>query len=115
MPENRNLGYYPGISFSNLAFANLGGWTRMTSTSAGIPSPPMGSGHLPDNNLLQSCYIRQMHFRNDTRKNLGPINYEYVVASTDSPNCFGVQYQGYNDDIQRYSMLFGGPGGDCGE
>ncbi|CAL0303638.1 unnamed protein product [Lupinus luteus] len=113
--ENKNLGYYPEILFSNLAYAKLGGWTGMTSTPRGIPSPPMGSGHFPDNNLLRSCYIRQMNFQTDTRKNLGPINYQYVVASTDNPNCFGVQYQGYNDDIQGYAMLFGGPGGNCGE
>ncbi|CAL0303632.1 unnamed protein product [Lupinus luteus] len=113
--ENKNLGYYPGILFSNLAYAKLGGWTGMTSTPRGIPSPPMGSGHFPDNNLLRSCYIRQMNFQTDTRKNLGPTNYQYAVASTDNPNCFGVQYQGYNDDIQGYAMLFGGPGGNCGE
>ncbi|CAL0303635.1 unnamed protein product [Lupinus luteus] len=113
--ENKNLGYYPGILFSNLAYAKLGGWTGMTSTPRGIPSPPMGSGHFPDNNLLRSCYIRQMKFQTDTRKNLGPTNYQYAVASTDNPNCFGVQYQGYNDDIQGYAMLFGGPGGNCGE
>ncbi|OIW08126.1 hypothetical protein TanjilG_06669 [Lupinus angustifolius] len=113
--NNRNLGYYPGILFSNLAFANLGGWTGMTSTPAGIPSPPMGSGHFPDNNLYRSCFIRQMNFQTDTRKHLGPINYEYAVASSDSPNCFGVQYEGWNDDIQGYAMIFGGPGGNCGE
>ncbi|XP_019450592.1 PREDICTED: uncharacterized protein LOC109352867 [Lupinus angustifolius] len=111
--NNRNLGYYPGILFSNLAFANLGGWTGMTSTPAGIPSPPMGSGHFPDNNLYRSCFIRQMNFQTDTRKHLGPINYEYAVASSDSPNCFGVQYEGWNDDIQGYAMIFGGPGGNC--
>ncbi|CAL0303630.1 unnamed protein product [Lupinus luteus] len=113
--ENKNLGYYPGILFSNLAYAKLGGWTGMTSTPRGIPSPPMGSGHFPDNNLLRSCYIRQMNFQTDTRKKLGPINYQYAVASTDNPNCFGVQCQGYNDDIQGYAMLFGGSGGNCGE
>ncbi|CAL0303642.1 unnamed protein product [Lupinus luteus] len=113
--NNRNLGYYPGILFSNLAFGKLGGWTGMTSTTPGSPSPPMGSGRFPDNNLYRSCYFRKMKFQTDTLRNVGPTNYEDAVASTDNPNCFGVQFNGYNDDIQGYSMLFGGPGGICGK
>ncbi|XP_019450602.1 PREDICTED: uncharacterized protein LOC109352875 [Lupinus angustifolius] len=114
MLQNKSLGYYPEVLFSNLAFANLGGWTGMTSTPTGIPSPPMGSGHLPDNNLLRSCYIRQMHFQIDTSKNLGPIKDVYAVPFKDS-SCYGVQYEGWNDEIQGFAMLFGGPGGNCGE
>ncbi|OIW08127.1 hypothetical protein TanjilG_06670 [Lupinus angustifolius] len=105
--NNKNLGYYPGILFSNLAFANLGGWTGMTSTPAGIPSPPMGSGHFPDNNIYRSCFFRTMNFQTDTRTNIGPKNHKYAVASSDSPKCFGVQYEGWNEDMQGYVMLFG--------
>ncbi|KAF1896599.1 hypothetical protein Lal_00034298 [Lupinus albus] len=112
--NNRNLGYYPGILFSKLAFANLGGWTGMTSTSPGIPSPPMGSGHFPDNNLYRACYFIQMNFQISNRKNLGPDRDIYADTYTDS-SCFGVEYEGWNDDIQGYSLLFGGPGGNCGQ
>ncbi|KAE9617139.1 putative neprosin [Lupinus albus] len=114
MLNNINLGYYPGILFSKLDFANLGGWTGMTSTPAGIPSPPMGSGHFPDNNLYRTCYFRQMSFQLSNRKNLGPGQDTYADTFRDS-NCFGVEYDGWNDDIQGYSMLFGGPGGNCGQ
>ncbi|XP_019450590.1 PREDICTED: uncharacterized protein LOC109352865 [Lupinus angustifolius] len=70
--NNRNLGYYPEILFSNLAFKNLGGWIGMIWTLAGIPSPPIGSGNFPDNNLYRSCFIRQMKFQTDTKKILAP-------------------------------------------
>ncbi|KAE9617140.1 putative neprosin [Lupinus albus] len=112
--NNISLGYYPGILFSKLAFANLGGWTGMTSTPAAIHSPPMGSGHFPDNNLYRTCYFRQMSFQTSTRTNLGPVKNTYAVASTDS-SCYGVEYTGFNDPIQGYAMLFGGPGGNCGQ
>ncbi|CAL0303594.1 unnamed protein product [Lupinus luteus] len=58
--QNKTLEYYPQNLFSNLAFANVSGWTGMTSTPRGISSPPMGSGHFPANNLKQACYIMQM-------------------------------------------------------
>ncbi|CAL0303588.1 unnamed protein product [Lupinus luteus] len=86
----------------------------MTSTPRGIPSPPMGSGHFTANNLKRACYIIQMRFQLDTRKDLGPIKNQYAVPSIDS-NCYGVDYEGYNDEVQQYAMLFGGPGGNCGE
>ncbi|CAL0318818.1 unnamed protein product [Lupinus luteus] len=114
MLQNKTLGYYPEILFSNLTFANVGGWTGMTSTPIGIPSPPMGSGHFPDNNLKRSCYVIQMHFQTETRTTRFPTKNLYAVPSTDS-KCYGVEYEGWNDEIQQYAMLFGGPGGNCGE
>ncbi|KAF1896664.1 hypothetical protein Lal_00034363, partial [Lupinus albus] len=45
--NNISLGYYSGNYFSKWP---LQIWV-MTSTPAGIPSPPMGSEHFPDNNL----------------------------------------------------------------
>ncbi|CAL0303636.1 unnamed protein product [Lupinus luteus] len=104
--QNKTLGYYRGILFSKLAFANVGGWTGMTSTPRGIPSPPMGSGHFSSNNLKRACYFIQMRFQLDTRINVGPIKHQYALPSTDS-SCYGVDYEGYNDEIQQYAMLFG--------
>ncbi|KAE9590129.1 putative neprosin [Lupinus albus] len=112
--QNRKLGYYPEILFSNLAFANLGGWNGMTSTPIGNPSPPMGSGHFPANNLLHSCFFRQMHFQDSYRKDYGP-NMEDTQVYVDNPRCYDISYAGWNDHIQGYSMLFGGSGGNCGD
>ncbi|KAE9617176.1 putative neprosin [Lupinus albus] len=112
--QNKKLGYYPEILFSNLAFANLGGWTGMTSTNVGNTSPPMGSGHLPDNNLLRSCYIRQMHFLDSSRRFNG-TDFDEIEIYEDIPRCYRVSYAGWNDEIQGYSMLFGGSGGNCGD
>ncbi|XP_019434821.1 PREDICTED: uncharacterized protein LOC109341374 [Lupinus angustifolius] len=111
--QNKSLGYYPEILFSNLAFANLGGWTGMTSTPPGIPSPPMGSGHFPDKSLLRSCYIRQMYFRDNAFFNRVPEDMD-AKPFTDS-SCYDVKYNGWDAKVKGYLMLFGGPGGKCGE
>jgi len=51
---NTTIGYFPAHLFSNLATANTVGWGGLTETPVGSPSPPMGSGHIPDHNYIHA-------------------------------------------------------------
>ncbi|KAK7256947.1 hypothetical protein RIF29_30563 [Crotalaria pallida] len=111
--QETDLGYFPAALFSDMSSANEGGWYGKTMTVVGNPSPPMGSGHLPDNNIRHSCYIRQMAFQDQSRGDIGP-EFQLVSIYRDNPSCYDVQYDGYEDKSLGYAMLFGGPGGYCG-
>ncbi|GAU14131.1 hypothetical protein TSUD_169560 [Trifolium subterraneum] len=58
--HNENIGYFPASLFSNLTSAGQVGWGGKTTTSPGSPSPPMGSGHLPDDLFNHACYFRHV-------------------------------------------------------
>ncbi|XP_027368488.1 uncharacterized protein LOC113874464 [Abrus precatorius] len=111
--ENRSIGYFPGALFSNLAMADTVGWGGRTSTSAGTPSPPMGSGVFPDDNFVHAAYFRHVAFRNKLGQLYGP-DLQQTRSFTDKPECFGVKYYGDQGRDVGYSLQFGGPGGNCG-
>lgn len=106
-----DIGYFPADLFTNLASANQVGWGGSTTTPAGTPSPPMGSGLLPNHKTHSACYFRWVSYKNenqifyDTRDNV-------TEAFTDKPNCYGAKFYGYEKDIGSI-LQFGGPGGQC--
>jgi len=89
------------------------GWGGRTFTPLNTLSPQMGSGYLPDNNFVRACYFRNISFQNDSRTDYGPPQYA-TEKNQDKPSCFGVHYYGNLGHELGYSLLFGGPGGDCG-
>ncbi|KAK7291128.1 hypothetical protein RIF29_06035 [Crotalaria pallida] len=112
--EDKNLGYFPSTIFSDMSYADKGGWYGRTMTTLGNPSPPMGSGHFPDDRFGHACFIRQMTFQNETRKDIPP-EMKLVGIYKDNPSCYDVKYTGYVDKSLGYAMQFGGPGGNCGD
>ncbi|RDX64469.1 hypothetical protein CR513_56972, partial [Mucuna pruriens] len=111
--QNIGIGYFPAALFPNLDSANQVGWGGRTKTPPGTPSPPMGSGHFPDNNFFHSCYFKSVSVQNSTKINYGPGVYK-IEKYSDKPNCFGAVYSGDQGNAVGPSLQFGGPGGNCG-
>ena len=112
--ENKSIGYFPAALFSNMDSADQVGWGGRTRTSVGNPSPPMGSGYLPDDNFVHACYFRHVAFRTSSGEDYGPAG-DIVQVFTDKENCFGAKYYGNVGEEAGYSLQFGGPGGICGD
>jgi len=112
--ENKFIGYFPIKLFSNMTSADQVGWGGRTKTHLDTNSPQMGSGHLPHfpyyNYNTRVCYFRQVFIRNSLRKSHEVQPYE-TYSFTDNPNCYDVKYP---KSSVGYVLLFGGPGGKCG-
>ncbi|XP_020206465.1 uncharacterized protein LOC109791566 [Cajanus cajan] len=109
-----NVGYFPAALFSNLASADQVGWGGRTRPPPGTPSPPMGSGHFPDYNIVHACYFTFVSYRDASGKNHGP-EVNQIKTFTDNSDCYGVKYYGYIPKPNVGHVLqFGGPGGNCG-
>nr|AFK41812.1 unknown [Lotus japonicus] len=107
-----NIGYFPAALFSNLNSASLLGWGGRTTTPHGTPSPPMGSGQFPDDHFSDGCYFKRISYQDESSEHYEPDDY-LIRTFTDKPNCFGAKYYGHWEQVE-YSLIFGGPGGECG-
>ncbi|XP_057439974.1 uncharacterized protein LOC130731761 [Lotus japonicus] len=107
-----NIGYFPAALFSNLNSASLLGWGGRTTTPHGTPSPPMGSGQFPDDHFSDGCYFKHISYQDESSEHYEPDDY-LIRTFTDKPNCFGAKYYGHWEQVE-YSLIFGGPGGECG-
>ncbi|CAJ1970840.1 unnamed protein product [Sphenostylis stenocarpa] len=110
--DNSNLGYFPAALFPNLGSADIVGWGGRTRTSYGNRSPQMGSGYFPARGL-RACYFREISILDSSRKSHGPET-DQTEPFTDIASCYGVIYYGYQGVDIGYVLLFGGPGGYCG-
>lgn len=108
------IGYYPASLFSDLTEAHQVGWGGRTSNLQGGPSPPMGSGVFPDNIYNHASYFIHVSFQVDSTDWLEPETYT-IKAFSDKPECFFAKYYGLQGEDVRYSLQFGGPGGNCGD
>ncbi|XP_052734058.1 uncharacterized protein LOC128196614 [Vigna angularis] len=112
--DNKPIGYFPAKLFSNMSSANEVGWGGRTRTHPGTQSPQMGSGHFPhDDNPTHACYYKQISIQDNERKTHGVKVYE-ANSFTDKPNCYDVRYYGYKGPHFGDILMFGGPGGNCG-
>ncbi|ESW13816.1 hypothetical protein PHAVU_008G228600 [Phaseolus vulgaris] len=106
------MGYFPAKLFSNMNSADKVGFGGRTLTPKGSPSPPMGSGHFPDENFYHASFYKWINVENLTR-DFGPEKYQ-IENYIDHPKCFGVSYYGKLQKKFGYTLQFGGPGGNCG-
>ncbi|XP_047151089.1 uncharacterized protein LOC124823014 [Vigna umbellata] len=112
--DNKPIGYFPAKLFSNMSSANEVGWGGRTRTHPGTQSPKMGSGHFPhDDNPTHACYYKQISIQDNERKTHGVKVYE-ANSFTDKPNCYDVRYYGNKGPHFGNILMFGGPGGNCG-
>lgn len=111
--NDKQLGYFPATLFTNLKSANQAGWGG-TTIAIDAPSPPMGSGLLPDKDFNHSGYFRNIAYKNESSssENIGPDKV-FVDTFNDTPKCYGVDYYEKQKDPFRYSLQFGGPGDNC--
>ncbi|XP_057441966.1 uncharacterized protein LOC130733731 isoform X1 [Lotus japonicus] len=114
--QYRSVGYFPASLFSNMTSADHVGWGGRTSTPRQTPSPPMGSGYLPDFNSVHACYFRNISYQDETGPNKAPITYLMETSLTDANgSCSDIQYYGYSGLESGCMIQFGGPGGaNCG-
>ncbi|XP_012574267.3 protein neprosin-like [Cicer arietinum] len=112
--QNEDVGYFPAEIFSNnFLYASKGGWTGHTKFFTNAPAPQMGSGHFPDRNPLHSGYISRIYFKDRYRQDFGPLR-SNVISYADNIRCYDVKYYDYVDDILQRVLMYGGPGGNCG-
>jgi hypothetical protein len=111
---DRDIGYFPKHIFENMFTADQVGWGGSTLTPAGVSSPPMGSGDFPNDDFIYGSYFREVGFQNDSRNgiNYGPYG-DFIDIYNDGPKCYGVKYYGNQRGKVGYSLMFGGPGGNC--
>ncbi|QCD78813.1 hypothetical protein DEO72_LG1g2449 [Vigna unguiculata] len=90
------------------------GWGGRKRTHPGTHSPQMGSGHFPrDDNPRHACFFKQVSIQDNERKTHGAKVYE-THSFTDNPYCYDVRYYGDKGPDLGYFLMFGGPGGNCG-
>jgi hypothetical protein len=70
---NKKIGYYPvsiiiSIIFNNMKSADQMMWMGKSVTPTHIQCPLMGFGAQPNGVLGHACYLRILHFVNDSRK-----------------------------------------------
>jgi hypothetical protein len=82
------------------------GWGGSTTTpvAVGTPNPPMGS--VPDDSFTNSCYFRQVtyrdRFKQDTKPGITVIEKQY----TDAPGCCSVEHGSSKYEIYGYHIIF---------
>ncbi|BAT89255.1 hypothetical protein VIGAN_06016500 [Vigna angularis var. angularis] len=111
--NENSIGYLPAKLFSNMSSANEVGWGGRTGTHPNTQSPQMGSGHFPHDNPLHACYFRKVSIQDNKRKTRAAKVYQ-THSFTDNLKCYDVRYFGDQDPYYYYVVLFGGPGGNCG-
>ena len=112
--KNHYIGYYPAELFSNMTTANKVGWGGRTVTPHGTLSPPMGSGHFSILDFNHASYFRLIAYRNTSKKSYGPKHYQ-LQKYVDKPDCYNLfYYDNLRENLQN-SILYGGPGGNCGD
>jgi len=94
-----------------MSSADQVGWGGRTRTRVNTHSPQMGSGYFPnDNNATHACYFKVVLIKDSSRK-IHEIQPDETHSFIDKPNCYDVRSpKNYFD----YMLLFGGPGGNCG-
>ncbi|KAK7276250.1 hypothetical protein RIF29_17388 [Crotalaria pallida] len=109
---NTDVGYFSAALFSNLDSGDQVGWGGKTTTSTSTSSPPMGSGHFPDDDYVHACYFIHIAYQNETSRehDYSPQVYEAKQIS-DKENCYGIAYYGNQLGRAGFALQYGGPGG----
>lgn len=70
----------------------------------------MGSGYFLSGNWQKTCFACNMKVVDESNKFIELANIPINIVE-DKPDCYAVEYKGYQGDAWRYRILFGGPGG----
>ncbi|CAF1867317.1 unnamed protein product [Brassica rapa] len=111
--DNEVIGYWPKELFTELnegaSLVRYGGNTFMSTDEM---SPPMGNGHFPVAEFLETAYFKNVLII-DSNYIRVYIQYRKLRCYADVYYCFEVTYWGYGRTTGD-SFSFGGPGGKCG-
>ncbi|XP_043709080.1 uncharacterized protein LOC122658230 [Telopea speciosissima] len=114
--EHNYIGYWPSNIFTTLTyFANTITAGGEVFSPTNEPSPPLGSGHLPEAlNLKSTALARRLQIVNKSNQIVDP-NYDDFRPFADNPKCYNViRAIPWAQTAWKNSFLFGGPGGACG-
>jgi len=107
--DQQAVGYWPKSLFSALNHhATKVYWGGLVQSPADESSPPMGSGHFPDEGLRRACYSAGLSLINGSNyyKRIPEGGIEFYNSS---PGCYNVGYL-MNMEAGTQGFLFGGPG-----
>ncbi|XP_030441777.2 uncharacterized protein LOC115663959 [Syzygium oleosum] len=107
------VGYWPKELFSYLRDGSQYiAWGGIGSAGSDGICPPMGNGHMPDDNLKHAAIFRQLHWVRSDGKSLPPS--DNTREWVDRSNVYGlVNHHHVKQDRSGYAISFGGPGGYC--
>ncbi|OVA09936.1 protein of unknown function DUF239 [Macleaya cordata] len=115
-PDDKTLvGYWPKDLFPNLHDgAQSIAWGGLVKGTPDGPTPQMGNGEFPNHHYDEACSVVHLQVVNSNGDLEDQFEAEFLNFLS-SPHCYNLEYSGFIDEDQRYSFLFGGPGGDnCG-
>ncbi|KAK6918016.1 Neprosin activation peptide [Dillenia turbinata] len=111
---NISVGYWPAAILPKLrngaSFFSVGG---ISQAPVGGLNPPIGSGQFPDDDYLHSAFFRELQFV-ESAGNWEDVQQNTTSVDVDNPACFTLQNTGWDGEINRYVIMYGGPGGSCG-
>ncbi|XP_057420483.1 uncharacterized protein LOC130714592 [Lotus japonicus] len=109
------VGYWPNQLLTHLSHgSSVIRYGGETYASPNVMSPPMGSGRLPRELYKNSAFMSNLEII-DSNYNEVRVNPKYMKSNCDTtPNCYDVQYHGYEGIVFAQAFLYGGPGGQCG-
>ncbi|CAN8265171.1 unnamed protein product [Cochlearia groenlandica] len=115
---NEDVGYWPKELFNLFGNgANMAGVGGVVQASRNGPSPPMGNGQFPSDDIKKSTVFANIEVF-DFNYNKRQMNLFRIETLVDSPKCYGLRI-GKEKFLRRSSYGFhinyGGPGGNsCG-
>ncbi|OMP03993.1 hypothetical protein COLO4_10040 [Corchorus olitorius] len=108
------IGYWPKELLPKLSNgANQVAWGGIAIADKQGNSPPMGSGHFPNDDYTRSCFFESIMFMNDQKSFVTP-NEDATIPYVDKSGCYGLYDQKNCGETMHYCFTFGGPGGKCG-
>ncbi|KAL5854203.1 hypothetical protein ACOSQ4_004005 [Xanthoceras sorbifolium] len=114
--EDRIVGYLPKELFPHMKDgAKQVAWGGVAAAGSDGIAPPMGSGHKPDGvyTYNHAAYFKKFFYFDEDYVARTP-SYNNTFDHLDDTNCFGFQQGRDYGTPWRYTFLFGGPGGQCG-
>lgn len=110
-----DMGYWPKEVFTHLANgASVIRFGGETGSLPSMPSPPMGTGYLPEAKFLYSCFFADLRVLDSQFKEQEVKPEDMKIYRDTDPKCYDLVYPGYSGPDYRQAFLFGGPGGQCG-
>ncbi|OMO95957.1 hypothetical protein COLO4_15587, partial [Corchorus olitorius] len=109
------IGYWPKELLPKLRYgANYVAWGGIAIADKQGNSPPMGSGHMPNNDYKRSSFFRSIQIMMDQSPFFPPAD-DTTVQYVDKSGCYGiVDKKDCGRKELHYCFTFGGTGGQCG-
>ncbi|OMO68487.1 hypothetical protein COLO4_29631 [Corchorus olitorius] len=104
------IGYWPKELLPKLSKgANHVAWGGIAIADKQGNSPPMGSGHMPNDDYKRCCYFKYIKFLNNERQFLTPDD-NAIIRHVDKSGCYGRVDKRHCGKLKvPYCIIFGRP------